>query len=73
MRTDYRIDDFQECYFVIGHLDELLELARIDFGPMYQEVEGLSDYQPGDIVAGDAILTRGTGLYHEHKRKGKAQ
>ena len=58
---------------MIGHLDELLELARIDFGPIYQEVEGLSDYQPGDIVAGDAILTRGTGLYREHKRKGKAQ
>jgi phenylalanine-4-hydroxylase len=42
MRTDYRIDDFQECYFVIEHLDELLELARIDFRPLYAAVEGLS-------------------------------
>jgi phenylalanine-4-hydroxylase len=69
MRTDYRIDDFQECYFVIEHLDELLELARIDFGPLYAAVEGLSDYQPGDTVAGDAVLTMGTGRYHENKRE----
>jgi phenylalanine-4-hydroxylase len=30
MRTRYRIDDFQETYFVLGDLGELLELARID-------------------------------------------
>jgi phenylalanine-4-hydroxylase len=35
LRTRYRIDDFQETYFVIGSLDELLELARIDFAPIY--------------------------------------
>ena len=40
MRTRYRIDDFQETYFVIGNLDELLELARIDFAPVYERVQG---------------------------------
>jgi hypothetical protein len=30
MRTRHRIDDFQETYFVLGDLGELLELARID-------------------------------------------
>ena len=38
MRTRYRIDDFQETYFVIGEFDELLELARIDFAPVYERV-----------------------------------
>src|SRR6266850_6400949 len=33
MRTRYRIDDFQETYFVIRSLDELLQLAHIDFAP----------------------------------------
>jgi phenylalanine-4-hydroxylase len=35
MRTHYRIDDFQESYFVLDNLDDLLELARIDFAPLY--------------------------------------
>ena len=38
MRTRYRIDDFQETYFVIDSLDELLELAHIDFAPLYERV-----------------------------------
>jgi len=33
MRTTYRIDDFQESYFVLDSLDDLLELAHIDFEP----------------------------------------
>ena len=38
MRTRYRIDDFQETYFVLDGLDDLLELAHIDFGPLYERV-----------------------------------
>ena len=38
MRTHYRIDDFQETYFVLRNLDDLLELAHIDFGPLYDRV-----------------------------------
>ena len=68
MRTRYRIDDFQECYFVIGDLDELLELARIDFGPIYARIEGLPEYDPGQIVEADVVITRGTGNYHRDKR-----
>jgi len=43
MRTRYRIDDFQESYFVIEDLDELLELARIDFAPLYERAQGLPE------------------------------
>lgn len=38
MRTHYRADDFQETCFVLGNLEELLDLARIDFGPYYGRV-----------------------------------
>lgn len=68
MRTRYRIDDFQETYFVIGQLDELLELARIDFAPLYERVQRLPDLEPGDVVAGDRVVARGTGQYHASKR-----
>jgi phenylalanine-4-hydroxylase len=68
MRTDYRIDDFQESYFVIHNLDELLALAQIDFGPLY---EGLGDgnvHQPGDVLPADHVIARGDGSYHAAKR-----
>ena len=64
MRTAYRIDDFQETYFVLDHLDELLELARIDFAPVYQRVAGSGALKPGEVLASDTVLTRGTGRYH---------
>jgi phenylalanine-4-hydroxylase len=46
MRTRYRIDDFQETYFVIRSIDELLELARIDFAPIYAAVRGQPSSSP---------------------------
>ena len=64
MRTRYRIDDFQESYFVLGSLDELLDLAQIDFAPHYQAVAGLPEYAPGDLLPDDRVLARGTGAHH---------
>jgi phenylalanine-4-hydroxylase len=69
LRTRYRIDDFQESYFVIGDLDELLALAHIDFGPLYERAQGQPEYEPGQILAGDTLITRGTGRYHADKRR----
>jgi len=68
MRTDYRIDDFQETYFVIDGLERLLELARIDFGPVYERVDGESDYAPGEVLPRDRVVTQGTGSYHRLRR-----
>jgi hypothetical protein len=51
MRTKYRIDDFQETYFVIDSLEELLGLAHIDFGPVYDTVKGQADLEPGTRAA----------------------
>jgi phenylalanine-4-hydroxylase len=69
MRTHYRIDDFQETYFVIEDLEELLALAHIDFGPIYERVKGLPEYQPGVVLPTDRVVTRGTGRYHDEKRR----
>ena len=64
MRTHYRIDDFQQTYFVLQHLGELLELARIDFAPIYARVTALAEIDPGDTVPGDRLVSLGTGAYH---------
>lgn len=70
MRTRYRIDDFQETYFVLGHLDELLELAHIDFAPHYESVAGAAEYEPGQVLDTDGVVSRGTGQYHAARRAG---
>ena len=67
MRTNYRIDDFQESYFVIDNLEQLLELAHIDFAPLYARIEGKADFEPGTVLDEDHVLTRGTGRYHAAK------
>jgi phenylalanine-4-hydroxylase len=68
MRTRYRIDDFQQTYFVLGHLEELLDLARIDFGPIYERVSEQPDLEPDAVLPSDEVVTRGTGRHHAEKR-----
>jgi phenylalanine-4-hydroxylase len=70
MRTRYRIDDFQESYFVIRDLDALLALAQTDFAPLYAQVAGQSEYLPADVLPTDAVFQRGSGAYHQAKRRG---
>ncbi len=69
MRTQYRIDDFQESYFVIDSLDDLLELAKIDFAPLYDRIEGQTEYPPGKILDSDTLISRGSGTYHAGKSR----
>jgi phenylalanine-4-hydroxylase len=70
MRTRYRIDDFQETYFVIDDLDQLLELARIDFAPLYERQADAQELQPGDVLEGDAVITRGDRGWHAGRAQG---
>lgn len=68
MQTRYRIDDFQETYFVLDSLEDLLALSRIDFAPAYARLAGAAEHEPGDVLAGDVVITRGTGQYHRAKQ-----
>ncbi len=70
MRTRYRIDDFQETYFVIDDLEQLLELARIDFAPLYARLDGQAELCPGELLPEDGILTRGNGAWHSGRPQG---
>jgi phenylalanine-4-hydroxylase len=68
MRTRYRIDDFQEGYFVLDTFDQLLDLARIDFAPIYERIKGQPEIEAGAVLPTDRVLARGTGGYHAAKR-----
>lgn len=68
MRTEYRIDDFQQNYFVIPSCEELLQTTlETDFAPLYAEIKALPDIPVAEIVAGDAVVTRGTQEYARGK------
>jgi phenylalanine-4-hydroxylase len=66
MRTRYRIDDFQEGYFVIDGFEQLFEATRPDFTPYYAELRAAPEIAPGAIAPGDAVLARGTGRAAAH-------
>lgn len=61
MRTPYRIDDFQQVYFVVPSLKTLLDItAQTDFAPLYLALETAADYGITDIGEGERVFTRGT-------------
>ena len=69
MRTEYRIDDFQQNYFVIPSFDELLRITvETDFAPLYEELKAQPDIPVAEIVPNDAVITRGTQAYAKAKR-----
>ena len=53
MRTRYKIDDFQQTYFVIGNFEQLFEATRPDFEPIYREVGALPDIAPDALLHDD--------------------
>ena len=64
MRTDYRIDDFQQNYFVIDSLDQLLDTTvNTDFAPLYTANAALPPIAIADILSGDNVITYGTQEY----------
>jgi len=68
MRTDYRIDDFQQNYFVIPSFDELLRVTvETDFAPLYEEIVGTPDIPIATILPEDSVITAGTQEYARSK------
>jgi phenylalanine-4-hydroxylase len=68
MRTEYRIDDFQQNYFVIPSFDELLRVTvETDFAPLYDEILAQPDIPVATILPEDRVITRGTQAYARAK------
>ena len=64
MRTEYRIDDYQQTYFVIDSFEGLLETTtQTDFAPLYAKLENLPDLPVTTILPEDEVITRGTQEY----------
>jgi len=63
MRTKYRIDDFQETYFVVDSFDQLFRETYSDFAPVYERLRAGPAYEPGLILPTDHVLHKGTGSH----------
>jgi phenylalanine-4-hydroxylase len=58
MRTNYKIDDYQQTYFVIDSFEQLRhQTADVDFTPLYARLANLPDLAPDAVLPGDALLT----------------
>jgi phenylalanine-4-hydroxylase len=72
MRTLYRIDDYQETYFVLDGVEDWPSLDLNRLIPLWQELAAQEEIQPGDVQPEDRVLTRGDGSYHAAKSKSAA-
>lgn len=63
MRTEYRIDDFQETYFVISSFEQLFRETYKDFAALYRKLSMGPTYKPGDILSTDNVITHGSHAY----------
>jgi phenylalanine-4-hydroxylase len=58
MRTRYNIDDYHPAYFVIERFEDLLrQTQETDFAPLYRALENSPDIEPGEIIAGDRLIS----------------
>lgn len=72
LRTRYRIDDYQQTYFVIDSFDDLLrQTLETDFAPLYRELESAPDIDIDSILPGDRVITRGTQAYAKSRLMGE--
>ena len=63
MRTLYRIDDFQQVYFVVPSIEALNDATLEDFGPIYYRLKGAEDIAIETVLPYDRVITQGTQAY----------
>jgi phenylalanine-4-hydroxylase len=63
MKTLYRIDDFQQVYFVIDSIEALKTVTLQDFSPIYERLQGAETLPIETVLATDKVFTRGTQEY----------
>lgn len=68
LRTRYRVDDFQQTYFVMDSIEQLLRTTLdTDFGPLYERLRALPDYPVETVLPTDKVFTHGTQAYARSK------
>ena len=58
--TEYRIDAFQESYFVIDSFEQLFAETHKPFASLYERLRNIPPIAPNAVRAADRVLHRGT-------------
>ena len=56
MRTLYKIDTYQQSYFVIDNMQQLLDMATTDFAPLYSQLQQLPTIEANELLPGESSL-----------------
>jgi phenylalanine-4-hydroxylase len=59
MQTRYKIDTYQETYFVIHDFRQLFDATAPDFAPYYDQLRGREPHAPSAVLATDKVYHRG--------------
>jgi phenylalanine-4-hydroxylase len=71
MQTRYKIDTFQETYFVIRAFGELFEATAPDFTPYYDALRGREPHASSAVLATDRVHHRGAGPVRRAQNGGR--
>ncbi len=58
LRTEYRIDRFQDTYFVIDGFEQLIADTAPDFAPVYDRIRRLPPIAPDEATWDDVVVRR---------------
>ena len=61
MRTQYKIDTYQQTYFVIDSFQQLMDATKPDFTPIYARLKDQPEFAAGSVQDDDRVIHRGTG------------
>jgi len=59
LATEYRIDSYQQTYFVIDSFQQLFDETHRPFAPLYSRLRDVAPYPPNAIAPGDCVIHRG--------------
>ena len=58
MRTRYKIDSYQQTYFVIDSFQQLFDMTAPDFTPLYAQLKTLPELAANALLAEDVVIQR---------------
>lgn len=61
MRTRYKIDSYQQTYFVIDSFQQLFDMTAPDFTPLYQKLRGMTELAADESLPEDESAVAGSG------------
>ena len=56
MRTLYKIDTYQQTYFVIDDMQQLLDFANTDFAPLYEHLRQQPTIGAKELLPGEQLI-----------------